>query len=127
MIRDYVQAEHESDEEGAVSTRRRIVPPSLDHDEFGAARSLPELPPHLPRSRSHALIYAAFAAVLLFAGLARLSGSPDFISIGLLVIGLAGLAIFAWRFRTTSKAISLVGETAARRHAEVEMLEFGIW
>jgi PAS domain S-box-containing protein len=133
MIRDSVQAEYESDEEGAVSgqpetpVRRRVVPPSLDHDEFGAARSLPDLESLLPRSRSHALIYAAFAAVLLFAGLARLSGSPDFISIGLLVIGLAGLAIFVWRFRTTSKAISLVGETAARRHAEVEMLADRMW
>lgn len=68
------------------------------------------------------LVYASFAAVLLFAALARLSGSPDFISIGLMVTGLGGAAIFAWRLRATSEAMSLVGETAERRRAEAELL-----
>jgi PAS domain S-box-containing protein len=119
MSVDSVEAELKSIEAGVEADlpqsprRRQIAPPPM----------APELPRRVPRS----LTYGMVGAVLVFAGLARFEGAPDFISVGLLVIGAIGLAVLTKAFRVERRTASLIRESSARSRAEIETLADRMW
>src|SRR5690606_28174848 len=89
--------------------RRRVVTP-------------PPLAAEPPRRASRALIFMVFAVVILFAGLAKLTGAPDFLAIGLVMTGVAGLVIFARAIVLDRHTASLSDEDSTRGRAEIETL-----
>lgn len=96
-----------------ASTRRLLTPPPL-------APALPKQAPRLPT-------FITIVAVLFLAGLARLAGAPDFIVIGLLGTGIAGIGLFAWAFHAESRAASIISENSAQSRAEFEDLADRMW
>ncbi|MGB3391242.1 MAG: response regulator [Pseudaminobacter sp.] len=96
------------------TSRRRLVAP-------------PPLVPELAGHRSRGLILALFIMVVLFAGLARLTGAPDFLALGLLITGLAGFFTLARATYLERRATSLVQESVTRSRAEIETLADRMW
>jgi PAS domain S-box-containing protein len=94
--------------------RRRVVTP-------------PPLAAEPPRRASRALIFMVFAVVILFAGLAKLTGAPDFLAIGLVMTGVAGLVIFARAIVLDRRTASLSDEDSTRERAEIETLADRMW
>lgn len=87
----------------------------------------PPLAPSLPTHGSRGLICALFVIVVLFAGLSRLAGAPDFLTIGLLTTGVAGLLILVRTIYLDGHAASLADERILRDRAEIEALADRMW
>ena len=72
--------------------------------------------PSPPSSRSSAL-----------AGVARLTGAPDFLVVALAATGVACLAVLARAIRSEKRAASIISENTARNRAEIETLADRMW
>ncbi|WP_245451072.1 PAS domain-containing hybrid sensor histidine kinase/response regulator [Borborobacter arsenicus] len=99
------------------------------HEDLSPRRIVapPPLVPELPARGSRGLICALFVIVVLFAGLARLAGAPDFLTVGLLMTGSAGLLILARAVYLDAHAASLADEKVTRDRAEIETLADRMW
>ncbi len=101
------------DTEAEASMRRLVTPPPLS----------PVLPRQVPRLPS----FITIVAVLFLAGLARLAGAPNFLVVGLLVTGIAGILLFARALRAEGRAALIMSENSARSRAEFEDLADRMW
>ena len=63
----------------------------------------------------------------MIAGLSHLTGAPDFITVGLIAVGAASLAMVARATQLEGRRRSLFDETAARSRAEMESLADRVW
>jgi PAS domain S-box-containing protein len=93
-------------------------------------RSEPAFPSHPSAEPISAtpgyLLYAMTAFAALLAGLANLSGSPHYLSIAILLTGIAAFLI-GWRTRNDAAKVSrILGDEAASR-AEIETLADRMW
>lgn len=89
--------------------------------------SAPPLAPDLPERTPRPLSFATVVAIILMAGVARLTGAPDFLVVSLAVIGLACLFVVARAIRMERRARAVLAENAARSRAEVETLADRMW
>ena len=87
----------------------------------------PPLAPELPRRTPRFLSFTTIIAILALAGIARLTGAPDFLVIALAASGVACLVVLARALRAESRARSIVAESTARNRAEVETLADRMW
>lgn len=87
----------------------------------------PPLVPAMPRRIPRVACFLTVVAVLVFAGMAYLTGAPDFVSVGLLLTGLAGTGLFARALHLESRAARLISDTAAHSRAEIENLADRMW
>lgn len=102
-----------------------------DVDAFaGPARRFIAAPPLVPEpqvARRESLPLLTFAAIIVLAGLAHLTGAPIFISLALLATGLAGLGMHLHARRSVHRTVVLLDETTARSRAEIETLADRMW
>ena len=70
---------------------------------------------------------AIVVAVLVFAGLAFLSGAPQLLSFGLLATGLSGLVIFGATIAQDRRVEAVARSDAERTRAEIEELADRMW
>ncbi|WP_292541370.1 PAS domain-containing hybrid sensor histidine kinase/response regulator, partial [Mesorhizobium sp.] len=87
----------------------------------------PPLAPVLPPANPEGLPFLTVVAIAVLAGLAHLTGAPTFVTLGLLVTGLAGLGMHLRSKRNERRAAALLDETAARNRAEIETLADRMW
>ncbi|MDX8437027.1 response regulator [Mesorhizobium abyssinicae] len=87
----------------------------------------PPLAPVLPPANPEGLPFLTVVAIAVLAGLAHLTGAPIFVTLGLLVTGLAGLGMHLRSKRNERRATALLDETAARNRAEIETLADRMW
>ncbi|MEP9386709.1 ATP-binding protein [Mesorhizobium sp. KR9-304] len=106
-------ASHAVGAEGGARDRQLMAAPPL----------VPELPKRTPRFLS----FTAITAILALAGVARLTGAPDFLVVALATAGVACLAVLARALRTESRARSIIAESTERNRAEVETLADRMW
>ena len=89
--------------------------------------SAPPLAPELPKRTPRVLAFATIFAILGLAGVARLTGAPDFLVVALAATGVACLAILARAIRSEKRAASIISENTARNRAEIETLADRMW
>jgi PAS domain S-box-containing protein len=99
------------------------VPDALERISVNPPPLAPEIPHGNPRIVHAALVGALF----ILAGVAHLTGAPQFISAALTLIGMAGLAMFARTLSAEAKTAAIIGETAAKSRAEFESLADRMW
>ncbi len=87
----------------------------------------PPLAPELPRRSPRIFSFATVVTILILAGVARLTGAPDFLAIALVAVGMAGLFVIVRAFRVENKAALFISETEARNRAEMENLADRMW
>ncbi|WP_394888853.1 ATP-binding protein [Mesorhizobium sp. AaZ16] len=87
----------------------------------------PPLAPELPPKRFRPFAYATLIAVVMLAGIARLTGAPVFISVCLLATAAAGLLVLLRSFRAERETASIIDERVARSRAEIETLADQMW
>ncbi len=103
------------DAAGAQAETRRLV-------------AAPPLAPDMPKRTSRPLFsYATVVAIILLAGVARLTGAPNFLVIALAAIGVICLVIMARAIRGENRARSIISESTARNRAEIETLADRMW
>ena len=94
---------------------------------FALGRKTPPLAPDLPHPPSKTLRVALRVGLLVLAGIAYVTGAPLFLSVALLLLGLAGLFLL-WRSLTTEERLTaVVDETTTRGRAEMEALADRMW
>ena len=89
--------------------------------------SAPPLAPELPKRTPRVLAFATIFAILGLAGVARLTGAPDFLVVALAATGVACLAVLARAIRSEKRAASIISENTARNRAEIETLADRMW
>ena len=99
--------------DGGTGNRRLLAPPPL----------APALPRRVPRLLS----FVTIVSVLMLAGVARLTGAPDFLVVGLLVTGVAGIILFARAIQAEGRAALILSENVARSRAEIENIADRMW
>jgi PAS domain S-box-containing protein len=87
----------------------------------------PPMARELPPKRSRMLGYATLVAVVMLAGVARLTGAPLFISICLLGAAAVGLFVLLRGYRAEREAASIIDERAAQNRVELETLADQMW
>ncbi len=87
----------------------------------------PPLAPELPKRTPRVLAFATIFAILALAGVARLTGAPDFLVVALAATGVACLAVLARAIRSEKRAASIISENTARNRAEIETLADRMW
>jgi PAS domain S-box-containing protein len=88
----------------------------------------PPLAPELPKRRfMRVLSFGSAITVIALAGFARAAHAPDFLVVGLVLVGILGLALLARALRDDGRARSFIAENAARSRAEVETLADRMW
>jgi PAS domain S-box-containing protein len=87
----------------------------------------PPIAPGLPASGSRTWRVALRIGVLLLAGVAYVTGAPSFLSVSLLVLGVAGLVLLWRSLASEERLVTAVGENAARSRAELESLADRMW
>lgn len=118
----------------SVDSKKSVALPARADDDAGSAASTgrrfvtaPPLAPMSPKRVLPVLPFTLIVAVLLLSGLARLTGAADFLVIGLLAVGLAGVALFVREFQSERRAESVISENSARSRAEIEDLADKMW
>ena len=102
-------------------------PPKPAGPRLALGRNAPPLAPDLPHTPSKTLRIALRVGLLVLAGVAYVTGAPLFLSVSLLVLGLAGLVLL-WRSLTTEEQLTaVVDETTTRSRAELEALADRMW
>ena len=104
------------------------MPPALEAD--ASARRLvaaPPLAPEMPKRTPRVLSFATIFAILALAGVARLTGAPNFLVVALAATGVACLAVLARAIRAEKRAASIISENTARNRAEIETLADRMW
>lgn len=99
---------------GAEAETRRLV-------------AAPPLAPDMPKRSSRPLSYAAAGAIIVLAGVARLTGAPNFLVIALATAGVICLVILARAIRSENRARTVMSESTARNRAEIETLADRMW
>ena len=87
----------------------------------------PPLAPELPKRTPRVLAFVTIFAILALAGVARLTGAPDFLVVALAAAGVACLAVLARAIRSEKRAASIISENTARNRAEIETLADRMW
>jgi PAS domain S-box-containing protein len=108
----------------------RPVTASKPAGGVGPVRKLvaaPPIAPELPRRTWRPLSLFIIIAIIGLAGVARLTGAPDFLVVALAAVAFACLIVLARAMRTESRARSIVAESTARNRAEVETLADRMW
>ena len=90
---------------------------------FTSSPLRPQIPEPFPRS----FAFVTVVAVLVLAGMAKLTGAPDFIGVGLFAVAVAGLLLIIRAFRIESRTASIISENSARNQAEIETLADRMW
>lgn len=114
-------------------TTKSLKDNRLSDDRDGAAgpvRALVKAPPLVPEPlgrTARPLSFATVVAIMLLAGVAQLTGAPDFLVASLAFLGLACLLVVARAMRAESRARAAIVENAARSRAEVETLADRMW
>jgi PAS domain S-box-containing protein len=72
------------------------------------------------------LLYAMTFVAILLSGLAHLSGTPHYLSIAILMVGIASFLI-GWRTRNDAARVSLILDGEAASRAEIETLADRMW
>lgn len=88
---------------------------------------VPPLAPEPPPANHERLPFLTVVAIAVLAGLSHLTGAPIFITIGLLVTGMAGLVMHLRAMRAERRTAALLDETTARSRAEIETLADRMW
>lgn len=99
---------------GAEAETRRLV-------------AAPPLAPDMPKRTSRPLSYATAVAIIVLAGVARLTGAPNFLVIALATIGVICLVVLARAIRGENRARSIMSASTARNRAEIETLADRMW
>jgi len=102
-----------ADAQGVAQDRRFVTAPPLASE--------------MPRRAPRVLSFAITVVILGLAGVARLTGAPDFLVAALGLTGAAYLAVLARTIRTENHALSVIAENSARSRAEVETLADRMW
>jgi PAS domain S-box-containing protein len=89
--------------------------------------SVPPLSTELPSRAPRVLSFLTIMAILALAGVARLTGAPDFLAVALVAVGVALLFVLARAFRAENRAVSIVAESEARNRVEIEGLADRMW
>jgi PAS domain S-box-containing protein len=89
--------------------------------------SVPPLSTELPSRSPRVLSFLTIMAILALAGVARLTGAPDFLAVALVAVGVALLFVLARAFRAENRAVSIVAESEARNRVEIEGLADRMW
>ncbi len=113
MIVDSDKSVAPADREDAGDARRAIAPPPL-------APALPRRAPSLPS-------LLTVVAVLVLAGIARLTGAPTFLVVGLLLTGLAGVGLLIRGYQADKRTAAILSTHSARSQAEIENLADRMW
>ncbi len=87
----------------------------------------PPLAPEMPKRTPRPLSYATIVAIIALAGVARLTGAPNFLVVALAAIGIACLAVLARAIHAETRARSIMSESTARSRAEIETLADRMW
>ncbi|RLP27791.1 ATP-binding protein [Mesorhizobium sp. YM1C-6-2] len=87
----------------------------------------PPLAPDMPKRTSRPLSYATAVAIIVLAGVARLTGAPNFLVIALATIGVICLVVLARAIRGENRARSIMSASTARNRAEIETLADRMW
>ena len=99
-------------------------------DAEASARRLvasPPLAPEMPKRAPRVLSFAAILAILVLAGVARLTGAPNFLVIALAATSVACLIVLARAIRAENRTASIVSANTARNRAEIETLADRMW
>jgi PAS domain S-box-containing protein len=97
----------------------RLLPPS------GTSKVPRPLAGRIPATPGY-LLYAMTLAAIMLAGLAYLSGSPHYISVAILFVGLASFLI-GWRTRNDADRVGRLLDGEAVSRAEIETLADRMW
>ena len=89
--------------------------------------SVPPLSTELPSRSPRVLSFLTIMAILALAGVARLTGAPDFLAVALVAVGVALLFVLVRAFRAENRAVSIVAESEARNRVEIEGLADRMW
>jgi PAS domain S-box-containing protein len=108
---------------------------AMEIDAAGAAAdaagrrlvAAPPLAPEMPKRTPRLLAFAVIVAILALAGVAQLTGAPDFLVVALAAAGVACLAVLLRALRAEKRAASIISENAARNRAEIETLADRMW
>jgi PAS domain S-box-containing protein len=108
---------------------------AMEIDAAGAAAdaagrrlvAAPPLAPEMPKRTPRLLAFAIIVAILALAGVAQLTGAPDFLVVALAAAGVACLAVLLRALRAEKRAASIISENAARNRAEIETLADRMW
>ncbi|WP_445206995.1 ATP-binding protein [Aminobacter sp. Piv2-1] len=87
----------------------------------------PPLAPDLPKEPPRGLYFTTLVAILVLAGLAHLTGAPGFVSIGLLLAGVAGLVLLARGLSEREQTANAISESTSRNRAQMETLADRMW
>ncbi|QAZ44359.1 PAS domain-containing hybrid sensor histidine kinase/response regulator [Mesorhizobium sp. Pch-S] len=109
-----VEGEHQANPAEPATPRRVLA-------------TTPPLVPTLDRREHEGLPFVIFVALVVLAGLSHLTGAPPFIALGVLLTGIAGLALFVRNRRSEHTAVSILDDTAARSRAEIETMADRMW
>jgi len=89
--------------------------------------SVPPLSTEMPARAPRVLSFLTIMAILTLAGVARLTGAPDFLAVALVAVGVALLFVLARAFRAENRAVSIIAESQARNRVEIEGLADRMW
>ncbi|MDQ2703618.1 MAG: ATP-binding protein [Pseudomonadota bacterium] len=87
----------------------------------------PPLAPEFPRRTPRLLSFTTVIAILALAGVASLTGAPDFLVMALAATSVACLAVLVRALRAEKRAAAIVSENTARNRAEIETLADRMW
>jgi PAS domain S-box-containing protein len=89
--------------------------------------TVPPLSTEMPGRAPRVLSFLTIIAILALAGVARLTGAPDFLAVALVAVGVALLFVLARAFRAENRAVTFVAESEARNRVEIEGLADRMW
>ncbi len=113
-------------ERPTIATAPAGAPPTAAHPRIDIGKA-PPLAPDFPHSPSKTWRIGQRVGVLVLAGVAYVTGAPDFLWVALLLFGLAGLVLL-WRgLATEEKLTAVVDATTTRSRAELETLADRMW
>ncbi len=122
MVAEIATKRTNPDDWGAKAAR--LFPAPVGPAPLPAEQQAPgALAPAIPRG----LAFVTYAAVLLLAGLAHLTGAPAFLSLGILAAGLSGLFLHQHLRTSERRAERQHGHDVALARAELETLSDRMW
>lgn len=112
-------------------TRQPGSPPPSDSEPLSldeaAERQAGQPAARAPLLDIRTLRFLMPVSIMLIAGLAHLTGAPNFITAGLVMVGIASLAVVARSIQLELRRKAQFDEAAARNRAEMELLADRMW